>query len=320
VVRCLTGALGITRPTFGGRKARRGRRASIGKCGRESALLESAFAAADEADEDALAFEAVGDDVGEARVGSAEDSAAAFDDVAFERGGRAVDQGGDDVAGFGFTGFEEGEVAVHDVGVDHGVAADDEGPIFFARGKAEEGGIDGDGFEGLLFTQVSVTGGDGAVDVDFSEVRLDFAAFHAPGAMDELFDEAAFGEGAEVLDGGCLAGEAEVFGDLAGGGRHAFARLEFAQIIEDGFLFLGEHGGGGVRVNVRSAERWRNQARECEEAGNFLTRDGEEGGSGGDLIWNSGRLETERDGREQGRRWEENDFSKVPEFQIREPP
>jgi hypothetical protein len=45
--------------------------------------FHSAFAAADEADEDALAFEAVGFDVGVARVGGAEDGAAAFDDVAF---------------------------------------------------------------------------------------------------------------------------------------------------------------------------------------------------------------------------------------------
>ena len=70
--------------------------------------------------------------------------------------------------------------------------------------------------------------------------------------MDELFDEAAFGEGAEVLDGGCLAGEAEVFGDLAGGGRHAFALLIIAQIIEDGFLAFGEHGRSDERTFTRT--------------------------------------------------------------------
>ena len=43
----------------------------------------SAFAAADDADEDALALETVGFDVGVTRVGGAEDGAAFFYDIAF---------------------------------------------------------------------------------------------------------------------------------------------------------------------------------------------------------------------------------------------
>ena len=113
-------------------------------------------------------------------------------------------------------------------------------------------------------------GGDGAVDLDFGEMRLDLGGFDAPGAVDELFNEAAFGEGAEVLDGGSLASEAEVLGDLAGGGRHAFARLVLAQIVEDGLLFFGEH----VRMNVRSAERGGNQASGRDQSGNFCPRKG----------------------------------------------
>ena len=177
--------MGLMGPRCGEAAAVPGRRVRIARSTSEAASKlaphgeVSAFAAADEADEDALAFESVGDDVVETWIRGAKEGAAAFDDVAFERGGGAVDQGGDDVAGFRFAGFEEGDVAVDDVGIDHRVAADDEGPVFFARGKAEKRGVDRERFEGFLFAEIGVAGGDGAVDGDVGEVGLDLAAFDA---------------------------------------------------------------------------------------------------------------------------------------------
>jgi hypothetical protein len=201
--------------------------------------------AADEADEDALAVEAAfGDDVGVARVFGVENGDAGAENEALEGGVGLVDEGGDDVAGAGLARFEDGEIAVADMGVDHRIAADAEGPELGGTvlRQAEKGGVDLHGLVGALLGGDGVAGGDAAVDGDGEELGLDETGAEAPGAAVDLLDGAFLREGAEMVHGGVLAGVAELALDVAGAGRHAAFALHGADEIENGFLFFAEHG------------------------------------------------------------------------------
>ena len=215
-----------------------------GFCPLASVLWLDSGLAADEADEHALAGEVVlGVDIGVAFVGGAEHGFAVDVHEAFEGGGGFVDEGGDDVAGAGLAAFEHGEVSIEDMGFDHGIAADAQGPEGEAWGgrQPEDGGVDAEGFVGRLFLQGREAGGDAAVDGQFEEVGLNFPGAQAPGAIGELLDHALGGEGAEVAHDGVLAGELKLPLDSPCGGGDAVGFLEGAEEIEDGLLALGQH-------------------------------------------------------------------------------
>lgn len=199
----------------------------------------------EEADHHALNDEfGGGEEVGVARIFGAEEGAAALDQETFQRG-FAVDESGDDGTGAWVARRKEDRVAVEDVGPGHGIAADAEGEEAGAGGDAEGGGVDGDVAVGFLFGGGGEAGGDGAVKGDFEQrgtegggeggqVTAGFAGVVLEGAL--------AGEGAEVVDGGGLAGEAEMGLDLARGGRVAVAALVIADETEDLALAGGEFG------------------------------------------------------------------------------
>jgi hypothetical protein len=93
-----------------------------------------------------------------------------------------------------------------------------------------------------------------SVDGDREELGLDSPRFEPPGAAVDLLDRALFGERAEVVHGGVLAGVAELALDVAGAGRYAALGLHGADEIENGFLFFAEHGPTVcVRLNTSAS-------------------------------------------------------------------
>jgi len=183
------------------------------------------IAAAEETDEDALDYELLGgDEVGEMDVFGSEEGGSLLDAVALE-GGLAVDEGGDDVSVPGLADFEDGGVAVEDVGIDHGVAMDADGEAANAGAHAEGGGIDGKAAFGGLVYGFGHAGGDAAIegDVDDGLAGEDGGEGEGAGLAGDAVDGAFFLEGFEVIDGGGLACETEVFLDFAGAGHDAAA-------------------------------------------------------------------------------------------------
>jgi hypothetical protein len=214
---------------------------------------------AEEADHHALNDElGGGEEVGIARIFGAEKGAAALDEETFQRG-FAVDESGDDGAGTRIARREEDGVAVEDMGAGHGIAADAEGEKAGAGGDAEGGGIDGEVAVGLLFGGGGEAGGNGAVEGDFQEGSAEGGGEGgqvAAGFAGVMLEGALAGEGAEVVDGGGLAGEAEMGLNLTRGGRVAVAALVIADETEDLALASGEFGRGSRWHTVQLNSDW----------------------------------------------------------------
>ncbi len=202
---------------------------------------------AEEADHHALNDEfGGGEEVGIARIFGAEEGAAALDEETFQSG-FAVDEGGDDGTWARVARSEEDGVAVENMGAGHGIAADAEGEKAGAGGDAEGGGVDGDVAVGLLFGGGGEAGGDGAVEGNFKEGSAEGGGEGgqvAAGFAGVMVEGALAGKGAEVVDGGGLAGETEMGLDLARSGWVAVVALVIADEAEDLALASGEFGRG----------------------------------------------------------------------------
>lgn len=129
-----------------------------------------------------------------------------------------------------------------DVGVDHGLTTDAEGEGISGAADADGGDIDGKAAFLLLLGGFGKACGDGSVNgdvADFLAIKV-FGEDDGAGFSREALDDAFFLKSAEVAHGGCLAGEAEVVLDLAGGGHDACLAVSFAEVGEDFDLTGGE--------------------------------------------------------------------------------